>query len=212
MEKIFSIRGLEIHVRYPENPGPCIYAYVHQRNTGLCLSGENLVWVSISNNNYEKDFTPYPHPPVFRNGIPFSGKADSYLDTLMEILKAAETSAYAPSNRILAGYSLGGLFSLYATSKTDFFDRICASSASFWYPGFMDYVKQHEFYFQKASFSIGDKESQTKNPFLSKSEEAMLQVKELLESTNHEISFCRMNGGHFQNTEQRLMDGIRILL
>ena len=50
----------------------------------------------------------------------------------------------APAWRGLAGYSLAGLFALYALYQTDVFARAASMSGSFWFEGIMEYVCSHE--------------------------------------------------------------------
>lgn len=107
---------------------------------------------------------------------------------------------------------LAGLFALFATSKLEFFTKICCCSASFWYPGFLDYVKNNEFSFKEAYFSIGDKESKTKNQFLSKAYDSMIEIKEIFENKGKTIIFELNEGGHFNNVEKRMIKGIMYLI
>jgi len=74
----------------------------------------------------------------------------------------------APAWRGLAGYSLAGLFALYALYQTDVFARAASMSGSFWFEGIMEYVCSHEMKRKPDClyFSLGDKESSTDNPIL----------------------------------------------
>ena len=71
--------------------------------------------------------------------------------------------ASSAEKRVIGGYSLGGLFSLYAAVNTDLFGTVLSCSSSLWYPDFLDYLKAHPF---KAShpklyMSVGDQEGTT---------------------------------------------------
>ena len=213
MEIKFELSNRKVTIFYPETHQKCIYVYTHQVKHVYPFKTSNVVFVYIENNDYESDFTPYPHHAVFKGGRDFSGKADEYLDLLLKIAHKAESdSGYPVERRILAGYSLGGLFSLYATRKTDIFSEICCASASFWYPDFTDYVKRHDFFFCRGYFSIGEKESKTKNPYLAKAYQQMMTVKKILEERNHEIYFDLNEGGHFTDPVKRVDKGIWRLL
>ena len=41
----------------------------------------------------------------------------------------------------IGGYSLAGLFSLWAAYQTDVFSGFAAASPSVWFPGFIEYMK-----------------------------------------------------------------------
>ena len=49
----------------------------------------------------------------------------------------------APRWRGIAGYSLAGLFAVYALYRTDVFARAASVSGSLWFPGFREYVFSH---------------------------------------------------------------------
>ena len=63
----------------------------------------------------------------------------------------------------LGGYSLAGLFSLWASYQTDRFAGIAAASPSVWFPGFLPYMKEHENQSRAVYLSLGDKEEKTRN-------------------------------------------------
>ena len=75
-------------------------------------------------------------------GRPFSGGAGRLLPLLTEnILPKAEALLPAsPAWRGLAGYSLAGLFAIWALYQTDIFSRAASMSGSLWYPGLLDYL------------------------------------------------------------------------
>ena len=67
----------------------------------------------------------------------------------------------------LGGYSLAGLFSLWAGYQTDVFDGIAAASPSIWFPHFITYMHENTFQAEAAYLSLGDREEKTKNPVMS---------------------------------------------
>lgn len=73
-----------------------------------------------------------------------------------------------PSYLALAGYSLAGLFAIYAACKTDVFSRIVSASGSEWFPGFEEYLKSHDFIKKPVCIylSLGDIEAKAKNKVL----------------------------------------------
>ena len=65
------------------------------------------------------------------------------------------------------GYSLAGLFSLWAAYQTDVFSGIAAASPSVWFPGFIEYMKEHEIKSETVYLSLGDREEKTRNSVMS---------------------------------------------
>ena len=86
--------------------------------------------IAFKVDDWNKALTPWNAPAVF-------GKADfgeGAADTLGEIMKFCEdrTRTY-----YIGGYSLAGLFALWAGYQTDLFQGIAAASPSIWFPGFI---------------------------------------------------------------------------
>lgn len=100
----------------------------------------------VGNLNWDHDMTPWYCPPLSENDTPCTGGADEYLDLLLtEIIpKAKELIKGEPLFSGLAGYSLAGLFAVYAMYKTDAFDRVASMSGSLWFPDFKEYCMAHE--------------------------------------------------------------------
>ena len=97
--------------------------------------------VCVSGLDWGHDLTPWGCPPPFRGADPCTGGADGYLRLLaQEILPAAESRLPGPPCwRGLGGYSLAGLFALYALYRTPLFARIASVSGSLWCPGLMEF-------------------------------------------------------------------------
>ena len=112
---------------------------------------------------------PWNGPSAFKNAEPCTGGADDYLRLLIdEIIPTAEKEINGvPSWRGIAGYSLAGLFALYAICQTDLFSHVDSISGSLWFPGMKEYIFSHE---PKRCpdcmyFSLGDKESKLETRF-----------------------------------------------
>ena len=66
----------------------------------------------------------------------------------------------------IGGYSLAGLFALWAACQTDIFSGVAAASPSVWFPGFIDYMKTYKIKSQNVYLSLGDREEKTRNPVM----------------------------------------------
>ena len=152
--------------------------------------------------DWNSDLSPWIAEPVFGKA-PFGNNAQN---TLNEILK--DLKQYKDKTIILGGYSLAGLFALWAAYNCDIFDGIAAASPSVWFPNFMEYAKQNAIHTNNIYLSLGDKEEKTKNPIMSKVGE---NIKELY---NHYNSLENMNvilewnqGNHFVDSDLRMAKG-----
>ena len=170
----------------------------------------------ISGMDWNADLSPWELPPLRKNGEAFSGKADSYLDflcgrALPAILgRLSAASAYL----VLAGYSLAGLFALYAAHKTDRFSRIVAASPSAWFPRFVDFVRATPFAKTpgRIYLSLGDKESKTKNPLLATVQNNAESLADFYKTRGIKTVFELNRGKHFADNDVRIAKGIKWIL
>ena len=168
--------------------------------------------VSISNLEWNHDMVPWNSPPIFKNADACTGGADDYLRFLTEeIIPTAESELPAPPRwRGIAGYSLAGLFALYAIYQTALFSRVGSMSGSLWFPGMKEYIFSNE---PKrcpecAYFSLGDKESKTRNPVLRTVQENTEAIQAYYQSKGVDTSFQLNRGNHFVQSVERTAAGI----
>lgn len=109
---------------------------------------KELILVGIASGDRNHDYTPWPLPAVTSGAPAFGGGGEDYLRVLVEEIKPYMDSNYLtlsePQHTGIIGYSLGGLISLYASYRyPGVFGRIGLLSASFWYEGILDYMREH---------------------------------------------------------------------
>ncbi len=166
--------------------------------------------------DWEKDMSPWECPAVFPGEPPFSGDADAYLkDLLNEILpKALSILPFQPSSVCIAGYSLAGLFSLYAMYRTDCFTSCASCSGSMWFPGFTEYAESHPMKRtpEKLYFSLGDREPRTRNPLMQTVGEKTEELVRYFRGQGIDTTFEWNPGNHFRDPELRIAKGIAALV
>ena len=64
---------------------------------------------------------------------------------------------------IIGGYSLGGLFALWAARQSTAFGAVAAASPSLWIKGWADFADSHDLNAQLAYVSLGDREEHCRN-------------------------------------------------
>ena len=132
-----------------------------------------------------------------------------------EIIPTAEKEiAGVPSWREIAGYSLAGLFALYAIYRTDLFSRVGSMSGSLWFPGMKDYIFSHKPKRQPDHmyFSLGDKESKTRNPVLRSVRQNTEEIQAFYQSKRTDTVFELNPGNHYNHAAERTAAGIVWLL
>lgn len=190
--------------------GEQIFEAVH--DTG----GPSFTLVAISDLEWNRNMAPWDCPPAFKNGQPCTGGADDYLRLLTEeIIPAAERELpEAPHWRGIAGYSLAGLFALYAIYHTDVFSRVGSMSGSLWFPGIKEYIFSHEPKCQPdcVYFSLGDKESKTRNPMLRSVRQNTEEIQFFYQRRGVDTVFQLNPGNHYDHAAERTAAGIVWLL
>lgn len=85
-------------------------------------------------------YTPWSHP-AYKPGVPdFGGAAEAFLrDTVLPVVKVMRNE-HSEGPIGLFGYSLAGLFCLFAMLNTDVFSTYLLASPSTWYPGIVNRV------------------------------------------------------------------------
>ena len=141
--------------------------------------------------------------------------AKAYLSELTEkILPEIQRRIPAPSFSILAGYSLCGLFAVYAAFTSNAFKRIVCGSGSLWYPGFLEFCKAYEpsEKIDRISFSLGDKEALSQNPVYATVKTNTLEIQSIFQESGVTATFTEFPGNHFFEADKRLAKGITSVL
>ena len=171
---------------------------------------------AISGVDWNRELSPWPAPGVFRGGGDFGGEGPAFLDTLAgQIVPLAEAQlGFSPSSRAVAGYSLAGLFALWAVFQTGVFDRAASVSGSLWFDGFMDCMisSAPPNGLRQIYLSLGDREKNARNQRMAAVEDCTLQAAELLREWNIPVMFEMNPGGHFQDIPGRIARGIDQLM
>ena len=172
------------------------------------MTGSDFSFAAVGNLRWADEMSPRECPPLFKGDTPCTGGADAYLailtgEILPEILSRLPA---APAYLALAGYSLAGLFAVYATYRTDVFSRIASASGSFWFPGFLAFAEKNEPTKppEHVYFSLGDKEAKTRNQTLRTVEENTRALYEQYGRAGVQTIFEMNPGNHFQNAPERM--------
>ena len=170
---------------------------------------------AISGLNWNYDLSPWETPEIRNNRYNFGG-ADEYIYQLTgEILPAILSKLpESPEFTAIAGYSLAGLFALYAAYKTDVFSRVASVSGSLWFPDFTKFVQSHDFAKQPEIIylSLGESEAKTRDKNLSSVHENTEFLADLYKSHGITTIFELNPGNHFTDTIGRTAKGIKKII
>lgn len=147
-------------------------------------------------NDWNRDLSPWKAPAVFGKDD-FGGGAADTLDEVKELCSDKSKTYF------IGGYSLAGLFALWAAYQTDIFSGVAAASPSIWFPGFVDYMKANSIYSDTVYLSLGNKEEKTRNPVMSTVGDRIREAYDCLRNQNVDCKLEWNEGNHFKEAEQR---------
>lgn len=170
---------------------------------------------AFSSEDWNRDFSPWPAPALSGKAPPFAGEAPETLAWILDRLIPAVEGNYpvlagAPG-RALMGYSLGGLFALWASLSSDHFPLCASCSGSLWFDGWLPYLNGITISPKARVFlSLGMQEGKARN-------QRMAAVKPVTEDTyaylqaSPAIADCTLawnEGGHFHDTAGRIAQAV----
>ena len=174
-------------------------------NSIIERAGDDFHLVALKVNDWNRELSPWEAPAVFAKDN-FGGKA---ADTLAEILPLTSdrTKTY-----YIGGYSLAGLFALWAVYQTDTFFGAASASPSVWFPGFTDYMKENRIRCKAVYLSLGDKEEKVRNSVMAT---VGNRIKEAYDLLNKQGISCQLEwnpGNHFKEPDIRTAKAFAWLL
>ncbi|MCR5077520.1 MAG: hypothetical protein K6A82_05725 [Prevotella sp.] len=177
---------------------------------------ERFIHAAIHISKWNAELTPWAAPPVFGK-IPFGeGAADTLLYIKNSLLPALRQQLNIDTDSLttlLGGYSLAGLFSLWAAYQPATpFRGIAAASPSVWFPGWLPYATAHAPRVSHTYLSLGDKEERTKTQIMSTVSQDILRQQALFTDSGID---CKMEwnvGNHFQDNGIRMGKGFLWLM
>ena len=168
------------------------------------MSDKPFSLVAFMIKDWNQELTPWAAPAVFGK-VPFGSGAEKTLEFITSRL-LPEVQENIP-HLILGGYSLAGLFALWAGYQTDKFDGIVAASPSVWFPKWIEYATDNKPLAKSIYLSLGDKEEKAKNPVMAQVGNAIRRQNELLTGQMDNTILEWNPGNHFVDSEIRTAKG-----
>ena len=160
------------------------------------LSENPFHLITVKVDSWNNDLSPWKAPIVFGNED-FGGGADNMLQKILALTGDRDKTYY------IGGYSLAGLFSLWAAYQTDVFSGVAAASPSVWFPGFTEYVKSNEIHTGKVYLSLGGREEKTRNPVMSKVGDSIREIYGWYTAKGVNCCLEWNKGNHFKEPDLR---------
>ena len=163
--------------------------------------------------DWDRDLTPWAAPGLQKSDPDFGGGAESFLAELLAAVAEAEKALTSPPEaKLLMGYSLGGLFALWAGTRTEEFPLLASVSGSLWYDGWCEYLEANPCRAGKVYLSLGEREPKARNPRMARVGACTERTEALLRASGAETTLEWNPGGHFNDPEERVAKAVRALL
>lgn len=160
------------------------------------LAGGEFRLIAVKIEDWNRDLSPWEAPPVFGKEA-FGGGA---AETLAEFLKLCDDKS---KRYYIGGYSLAGLFALWAVCQTDVFAGVAAASPSVWFQGFADYMKERGVQCGRVYLSLGDREERTRNPVVAAVGDRIRELHAFLSARGTDCVLEWNPGNHFRDADLR---------
>ena len=163
----------------------------------FCLRAVQVDWFN--------DLSPWSAPAVYGD-IPFGSGAPETLERILPL-------AGDPGKKyVLGGYSMGGLFALWAGFQTDRFAGLAAVSPSVWFPGFAEYAASRSLGADCVYLSLGLKEEKARNPVMAAVGDRIRDLHGLLQARGIPCCLEWNEGTHFTDPDLRTAKGFAWIL
>ena len=169
------------------------------------LTGRSFLLVTIELEDWTLGLMPWPDGNISRD--PEAGKhAEETLEYILQGLLPELEQKYGRLPVILGGYSLGGLFALWAAGRTDRFRAVAAASPSVWIHGWLPFAKKNVPMAGHIYLSLGDREEHVKNQAIARVGDNLRAYHELLQKQlgPGRCTLAWEEGNHFADNAGRL--------
>ena len=165
------------------------------------------LFVAVPIADWELELMPWAEPAVSSRPEVGSGAGETLLFLTEELLPALSSLLSSAAPVVLGGYSLAGLFALWAACQTDRFAAVAAGSPSLWAGDWPAYAAHNPMMAKQVYLSLGDREERSRNKTFARVgdrirfEHQRLQQQLGMENT----TLVWEQGGHFADPAARMV-------
>ena len=167
-------------------------------------TAQSFLLAAIPVENWNDDLSLWPAPPVWGKQS-FGGRAEDTLAWLKQAVPVLRQQFTLPENCkiVLGGYSLAGLFALWAAAQSNALCGVAAASPSVWFPGWPEYEAAHPIQTHRVYLSLGDREEHTKNQTMATVGDNIRALHSTLTQRGIDCTLEWNAGGHFKDPDLR---------
>ena len=167
-------------------------------------TAQPFLLAAVQVENWNDDLSPWPAPPVWGKQR-FSGGAGETLAWLQQAVPVIreQFAMQEDCKIILGGYSLAGLFALWAATQINTLYGVAAASPSVWFPGWQKYETTRPIQIRHVYLSLGDREEHTKNKTMAIVGDNIRALHSALIRSGTDCTLEWNAGGHFKDADLR---------
>ena len=171
----------------------------------IAAAGVPFAMVVVPIEDWEMELMPWAEPAVSRRPEVGSGAGET-LRYLTDGLIPWLHGRYGDLPVVLGGYSLGGLFALWAACQTDRFTAVAAGSPSLWAGDWPQYAATHPMLARQVYLSLGDREERSRNKVMARVGDRMRDEYSRLQQQLGPAGTTLVweQGGHFADPAARM--------
>ncbi len=164
----------------------------------------DFAMVLFDTDSWAQALMPWPDKAVSRDEAVGRHAADTLLYIEHQLLPWMK-ACYGTLPCVIGGYSLGGLFALWAACQTDAFVAVAAASPSLWIDHWADYAREHAILADFVYLSLGDKEEHCRNQRMARIGDCVRQQYAMLceKLGASRVALEWNEGGHFGEEAER---------
>lgn len=171
------------------------------------LANSSFVLTAFEITDWNSELSPWNAPPVFGD-YPFGNDAGETLDYIENsLVHELKDKLNTDIPIIVGGYSLAGLFSLWAAYTSNHFNSVAAVSPSVWFPDWLDFIDTNSPRAKSVYLSLGKKEEKTRNRTMAAVGDNIRRQYEILINKGINCTLEWNEGNHFTEPEIRMAKG-----
>lgn len=172
-------------------------------------TGKPFILVAFLIGDWNRELSPWEAPAVFGKENFGLGAPETLLYITESLIPFIKSEYDGITDFYLGGYSLAGLFSLWAGYQTDIFKGVAGVSPSVWFPNWDSFIKSNKMKATRTYLSLGDKEEKTRNKVMSAVGDRIKMQYDILHN-DHVLEWN--SGNHFVDSDKRTAKGFAWLL
>lgn len=164
-------------------------------------TGKSYVMALVHVDDWDVDLMPWADRKISRDE-----RAGKYAERTLKFIIDNVLPQYPGLPVIIGGYSLAGLFALWASMLSDRFAAVAAASPSLWIEGWIPYAGMHPVNAGNVYLSLGDREEIAKNKAIARVGDCVRAQHGLLKAGigPEHCTLVMEEGNHFTDNAGRL--------